>query len=248
MSNLIPFQFESNEIRTVVENGEAWVVAKDVAEALEYKWVGTATIKHVPEKWRGVRSVHTPSGIQEMAVLHEQGLYFFLARSDKPKALPFQEWLAGEVVPSIRKTGKYETPKAKQKSPRLASVISAHKSLAQLSIDIGGVRPGIAAACALGMIELDTGIDTEPYRRLLPGITETVEALNATALGRLVGKTAKETNRLLADMGLQERNERGEWSLTEKGKEYGAAYPFAKNGHSSHQILWLPNAAKLLGH
>jgi prophage antirepressor-like protein len=37
-----------------------------------------------------------------MAVLSEQGLYFFLGRSDKPKALPFQRWIAGEVAATIR--------------------------------------------------------------------------------------------------------------------------------------------------
>jgi phage antirepressor YoqD-like protein len=47
-----------------------------------------------------------------MVVLTEQGLYFFLARSDKPLALPFQKWIAGEVIPSIRKTGKYSLPAA----------------------------------------------------------------------------------------------------------------------------------------
>ena len=40
----------------------------------------------------------------------EQGLYFFLARSDKPMALPFQKWLAGDVLPSIRRHGLYATP------------------------------------------------------------------------------------------------------------------------------------------
>ena len=42
-----------------------------------------------------------------MLCLSEQGLYFFLGRSDKKKALPYQMWIAGEVVPSIRKTGFY---------------------------------------------------------------------------------------------------------------------------------------------
>lgn len=39
--------------------------------------------------------------------LSEQGLYFFVGRSDKPKALPFQIWFAGEVLPTLRKTGTY---------------------------------------------------------------------------------------------------------------------------------------------
>ncbi|MBR0251141.1 MAG: phage antirepressor KilAC domain-containing protein [Synergistaceae bacterium] len=46
-----------------------------------------------------------------MLCLTEQGLYFFLGRSDKPKALPYQMWIAGDVVPSIRKHGIYMTPK-----------------------------------------------------------------------------------------------------------------------------------------
>ncbi|MBD8896222.1 Bro-N domain-containing protein [Desulfovibrio desulfuricans] len=89
------------------ENGEPLFVAKDVSLALGYQWNGAACINHVPEEWRGVRSILTPSGTQEMLTLSEQGLYFFLGRSDKPKALPFQKWLAGEVLPTIRRTGAY---------------------------------------------------------------------------------------------------------------------------------------------
>lgn len=112
MSNIIPFQFENSEIRTTLDlNGEPLFVAKDVAEALGYNWDRNLT-KHVPDEWKGVNPIHTPGGTQQMAVLTEQGLYFFLGRSDKPKALPFQKWLAGEVVPSIRKTGHYGDPKA----------------------------------------------------------------------------------------------------------------------------------------
>jgi hypothetical protein len=48
--------------------------------------------------------------MQNMLCLSEQGLYFFLGRSDKPAALPFQKWIAGEVIPSIRKTGSYTMP------------------------------------------------------------------------------------------------------------------------------------------
>lgn len=97
------------EVRTIIGNdGELLFIAKDVAETLGYTWKGiSGTIPHVPEEWRGVRSVQTPSGKQEMATLTEQGLYFFLGRSDKPSALPFQKWIAGEVIPAIRRTGSF---------------------------------------------------------------------------------------------------------------------------------------------
>ena len=102
------FTFEGAAVRTVEIDGAPWFVAKDVAERLGYAWKGVAgTIPHVPEDWRGVCSVQTPSGTQDMAVLSEQGLYFFLARSDKPAALPFQRWIAGDVMPALRRTGAY---------------------------------------------------------------------------------------------------------------------------------------------
>jgi anti-repressor protein len=105
------FRFEDKKSVRVVEiNGALNFVAKDVAEALDYTWNGAAAISHVPEQWKGVSSVLTPGGAQDMAVLAEQGLYFFLGRSDKPKALPFQMWIAGDVMPSIRKTGSYTAP------------------------------------------------------------------------------------------------------------------------------------------
>ncbi len=111
MSNLVSFAFEDNLVRSRLdENGEPWFVAKDVALALGYVWKRAATIGHVPEEWRGSYSVQLPSGEQEMLTLSEQGLYFFVARSDKPRALPFQKWLAGEVLPSLRRLGRYEIP------------------------------------------------------------------------------------------------------------------------------------------
>lgn len=110
------FGYEGKEIRTALEGGEVWVAAKDVCEALEYNLAGGISkyIAAVPEEWKGGKRISTLGGKQKMLCLSEQGLYFFLARSDKPKALPFQKWIAGEVLPAIRKTGEYATPKAQK--------------------------------------------------------------------------------------------------------------------------------------
>lgn len=104
------FTFEGRALRIVTGvDGEPRWVTKDVAEALGYRWHRGLT-QHVPGEWRGVIPVDSPGGAQDMQVLTEHGLYFFLGRSDKPAALPMQKWIAGEVLPSIRKTGKYEVP------------------------------------------------------------------------------------------------------------------------------------------
>lgn len=105
------FVFDGGAVRATEIDGAPWFVAKDVAERLGYPESSLATISkligHVPEDWKGRNSIPTPGGAQDMAILSEQGLYFFLARSDKPAALPFQRWVAGEVIPAIRNTGSY---------------------------------------------------------------------------------------------------------------------------------------------
>lgn len=109
MPALMPFSFESQSIRVMNIDGAPWFVAKDVAGALEYAESSNAArlFDHVPDEWKGVNPIHTLGGPQNMLCLSEPGLYFFVNRSDKPKALPFQKWVAGEVLPSIRQTGGY---------------------------------------------------------------------------------------------------------------------------------------------
>lgn len=65
---------------------------------------------------RGVTLIPTPTHnqfgaevIQEMIYVNEQNLYKVIMRSDKPQAEPFQDWVCGEVLPSIRKHGMYAT-------------------------------------------------------------------------------------------------------------------------------------------
>ena len=114
-NKIIPFIYDESPVRVIkdAEGNPIWV-AKDVARALGYSNLSNPARLYaaVPEEWKGVNPIHTPSGTQEMITLSEQGLYFFLGRSDKPAALPFQKWLAGEVLPSIRKTGAYATKDA----------------------------------------------------------------------------------------------------------------------------------------
>lgn len=113
-----PFNFGAHPVRVVVRDGEPWFVAQDAMASLEYAANSkpAKVMAHIPEEWKGVNPIHTPGGDQQMLCLSEPGLYFFLGRSDKPKALPFQKWLAADVVPQIRRTGAY-VPKAYAANP-----------------------------------------------------------------------------------------------------------------------------------
>ncbi|MBR1602111.1 MAG: Bro-N domain-containing protein [Synergistaceae bacterium] len=89
MSNIQVYSNNNFCVRTTVDaDGTVWFVGKDIAEALEYAEASNSArlFANIPEEWKGVKRFHTPGGEQNMLCLTEQGLYFFLGRSDKPKA------------------------------------------------------------------------------------------------------------------------------------------------------------------
>lgn len=93
LPTIIDYNFEGSSVRTIVDDaGNPWFVAKDVVEAVGAKWQGVQNLAHIPEQWKGSYPIRTPGGVQQMAVLTEQGVYFYLTRSDKPKAIPIQMW------------------------------------------------------------------------------------------------------------------------------------------------------------
>jgi prophage antirepressor-like protein len=107
-----PFQFKAHQIRTTTEkDGSTRFVAKDVCAALDISW-SSATLKSIPEGWKGAMEIITPSGKQKLAVISEPAVYKLAFRSHKPEAEAFTEWVAAEVLPQIRKTGRYETEAA----------------------------------------------------------------------------------------------------------------------------------------
>lgn len=112
-------------VRVVEHNGEPWFVAKDIARALDYAEQSNPArlFRSVPEEWKGVKQIHTPGGEQDMLIISEQGLYFFLGRSDKEAALPFQKWAAGEVFPTLRQKGFVGTPPALSREEILSQAL-----------------------------------------------------------------------------------------------------------------------------
>ena len=113
---------------------------------------------------------------------------------------------------------------------------------------MNGVNPSLVIAHALTETEKVTGLPMEGMRKLLPGVEpEMIGQLNATAVGAKIGMNARMTNQRLADLGLQTKNERGEWALTEDGAKMAEAVPYTSpTGHSGYQILWRNNVVQLL--
>lgn len=101
---------EFGEVRSLMRDGEPWFVGKDVAAALGYAKPTDEVRKLVDADDRGISKLETPSGVQEMVIINESGLYSLIMSSKLPSAKAFKRWVTSEVLPSIRKTGSYGRP------------------------------------------------------------------------------------------------------------------------------------------
>ncbi|RIQ15842.1 hypothetical protein D0850_17015 [Bordetella avium] len=104
------FNFGTHEIRIVMRDGEPWFVCTDVASALGYLTAKDAA-RHLDDDEKGRHIVPTPGGDQNVTIINESGLYALVLRSRKPEARKFAKWVTSEVLPTIRKTGSYGTPR-----------------------------------------------------------------------------------------------------------------------------------------
>lgn len=95
------------ELKIVMIDNDPWFVGKDVAEKLGYKEPRSAVSKKVDLEDRGVSKMATPSGVQEMTIINESGLYSLILSSKLPEAKQFKRWVTSEVLPSIRRNGGY---------------------------------------------------------------------------------------------------------------------------------------------
>lgn len=208
MNELQIFKYENSEARTTTHNGEIAFVAKDVLERLGYELQRGAGsyIAHVPEEWRGVHPMSTPSGVQEMAILTEQGLYFFLARSDKPGALPFQKWIASEVIPSIRKHGAYMMP------AKLEEMLLNPDAMITVLTALKEERTKNQTLALENEKQQQVIGELTPAKAYLDSILSSTSTLAITQIAADYNMTAYKLNKILKKEGIQ-RFVAGQWVL-----------------------------------
>lgn len=112
MNKVETFNFETNEVRTVVIDEEVWLVAKDVAKTLGYSRTADAIKAHVDEEDKGVGKIQTPGGMQQMTVINQSGVISLSLSSKLPSARKFKRWVTSEVIPSVLKNGSYTKPQS----------------------------------------------------------------------------------------------------------------------------------------
>ena len=115
-SQLSTFKFESKSIRTLAINNEPWFVAKDVCDTLKISNVSDALLKldNDEKATIGLTDSQAGNGAQSISIISESGMYTLILRcrdAVKKGSIPhrFRKWVTSEVLPTIRKTGKYES-------------------------------------------------------------------------------------------------------------------------------------------
>lgn len=102
------FNFENNEVRTVLVDDEPYFIGKDIADVLGYVNTRDALSKHVDlEDKHRVAIRDTMGRSQNVVAINESGLYSLIISSKLPNAKTFKRWVTKEVLPSIRRHGMY---------------------------------------------------------------------------------------------------------------------------------------------
>lgn len=117
-------------IRTVILDGEPWFVAKDVCDIL-----GTTNPTMAMDGLEPFERTKFNLGRQgEANIISESGFYTLVLRSRKPIAKPFRIWVTSEVLPAIRKTGKYIAP-SKNKVESMLSDMNCNMKIVYAQIN-----------------------------------------------------------------------------------------------------------------
>lgn len=232
------FSFDSLDVRVVDRGGNPWFVATDVCSVLSVSNTSDV-LRRLDDDEKGVVSIDTLGGRQDMAAVNESGLYSMVLGSRKPEAKRFKKWVTSEVLPAIRKTGSYSAPKLQHFSvPIEANAV--FESFHSLAIKIGfeGNQAVLSANMATRQL---TGVD--PLH--LMGATHLLAGnqnrhYTPTELGERFHMTGREMNIALEAAGMQTKHGK-QWMPTVKGRAYAVLLDTTKRqgaGTPIQQLKW----------
>ena len=207
MENAIKI-FENEEfgnIRVAMsENNEPLFCLADVAKALGYSNPAKAVIDHC----KGVTVLETPTEnqhgatvMQKMKYGKEGEVYRLAMKSKLPDAEKFQDWVCGEVLPSIRKTGGYMMAKTEDSPEAIMAraFIIAKETIARQQSMIEDQHERLDAQAK----ELK---EAAPKVQYYDAAMASMGTYSATAIAKDLGMSAKELNKRLYAIGVQFKN------------------------------------------
>jgi toxin-antitoxin system, toxin component, bro domain protein len=159
----------------------------------------------------------------DMIFINEQNLYKVIMRSDKPQAEKFQDWVCGDVLPSIRKTGGYIAT-TQEDTPEL--IMARALQVAQTTIDKH--QQMLEQANERIVLQSEQLKQQAPKVKSYDEYISSEGTFSATQIAKEYGWGAKTLNNKLREMGVQYK-QHGQWLLFAKysGKGYTKSVPHA---------------------
>ena len=235
---LIKFDYGEKPVRTWVDpECNPWFCGKDVCLALLISNHNDA-LGRIRKDWKHGVGLTDPIGrIQTTIFINEPALYKLVFRSRKPEAERFTNWVAGEVLPSIRRTGTF--------TARPISSLEALRVAVDHMIRIEEEQLRIASSVDRHEERLRQ-LETKRDKLYDPDVQK--KPITPTQLGAYFEPplSARKINRILYEHGFQWKVG-GQWIATEKGKPYSLTV--AREPRPDlivHQLLWQRRTIDLL--
>ncbi len=212
------FNFEQNEVRTILVNDEPYFVGKDVAEILGYERADNAIRNHVDDEDKLTHQISASGQNRNMTIINESGLYSLILKSKLPSARKFKRWVTSEVLPQIRKHGMYATDELLNNPDLLIEVATKLKE-----------------EKTLRLIAEQRVNELQPKADYYDRILNNKGLVTVSTIAKNYGMSAVSFNKLLHELGIQ-FNQSGTWLLYSKFQDKGYTHiePFDyedKNGN-----------------
>ena len=125
MNNLIVKQFQNKNVRIFDKKGNPYFSIYDVCKVLDISNSRDATSRLDKDDVGITDTIDSMGRKQKLTIINEGALYQIIFRSRKEEAKAFKKWVTHEVIPSIRKTGKYSIPDSlKKKSTKTRNMLT----------------------------------------------------------------------------------------------------------------------------
>lgn len=218
-NNVTIYQFEQNEVRMVQKGGEPWFVLGDICRVLSISHIKD-TVERLEKDEVGQTEVIDKMGRRQRAyIVNESGMYSVILRSDKPQAKPFRKWVTSEVLPSIRKTGKYEMKQSDDLKIKRVETAQANANVRKANLLLK-IADSTQTAYKQVLQAHVTKLLTGEFLLPLPEVSE--RTYSAGEIAERLGVSANRIGRLSNEHGMK--------------TEYYGKWFYDKSRHSDKQV------------
>ncbi|KAF0525649.1 phage antirepressor [Pediococcus acidilactici] len=207
MNELQNFNFEGNEVRTVLINDEPYFVGKDIADILGYSNTSKAIRDHVDEEDKLTERIVLSGQNREVITINESGMYSLVLSSKLPNAKKFKRWVTNEVLPSIRKHGAYMTDE------KIEEALLNPDTIINLATQLKNEREG-------RLIAEQQVKEFQPKVSYYDKVLSNDALMTISLIAKDYGMSGAGMNKLLHELGVQYR-QGGTWLLYAKYQRTG---------------------------